>query len=549
MRVRRSSLFLLAVAAVLAALLGSTLVAPAQARVAATGSDEATSDPATDPATETALDALRNVRALLNGVVEGGRGLLAPFLPAEPTSYDATLALRELALTKHQLTGAARAEAESYLARPTDPAGPDNPDRAYSVPEATPICEGAVCVHYVPGSNDAPSLTDSDADGRPDYIEIVLATTVKVHNTYVNAGYRAPKGDGTRGGGSNKTDIYIADIGDDRLYGYCTTDQKIPRRGPFDAWAYCVLDDDYAASEFPTNTALENLQVTVAHEYFHAVQFGYDIAEDSWFLEATAVWAEDELYDAVDDNLQYLRQSPLRFPRVPMDTFGGSFHYGTWIFMRYLTERYPASQGGLPTIIRDMVRKMDGSAGAPDFYSIQAVKAVLKQRGTDFPKIFAKFASGNRRPADTYSEGKVNRYQPSPLAKRYVLGRGQSKGDTIKPDHLTSSTVRFSPAKQLRGNIKLRLQVKMPPVQQGSAAVAAIKMKSGKVRVVALKINGKGSGFKQLPFSAGKVKYIELTLANAGTSYTCFNGGPYSCQGSSKNDNAKVTFRGTVGRG
>ena len=47
------------------------------------------------------------------------------------------------------------------------------------------------------------------------------------------------------------------------------------------------------------------------------------------------------MYTNVNDNLQYLRQSPLRFPRVPMDTFGGSFHYGTWNFFRYLSGALP----------------------------------------------------------------------------------------------------------------------------------------------------------------------------------------------------------------
>ncbi|MDQ4055566.1 MAG: hypothetical protein M3237_23135, partial [Actinomycetota bacterium] len=466
--------------------------------------------------------------------------------PAEPTAYDATMALRELALTKHALAGAARAEAENYLARPTDPPGPNNPDRSYGPVEETPACAGAVCVHYVASSNDAPVLTDDNANGRPDYVDLVLGTTVKVHNTYVAAGYRPPKSDGMRGTGP-ETDIYIQDIGGDGLYGYCTSDQNIPSNGPYDAWAYCVVDDDYAAHQFPTNTPRENLQVTVAHEYFHAVQFGYDIAEDSWFLEATAAWVEDEVYDAVNDNVQYLSQSPLRLPRVPMDTFGGSFHYGTWIFFRYLSERYPASQGGLPTVVRDMVRKTDGSKGAPDLYSMQAVKAVLKARGADLPKLFAKFANANRRPAKTYSEGRANNYRPSPLLKKLILGRGQSRGDTFSADHLTSGTVRFSPARALRARTtKLRLQVRMAPARRGSAAVAAIKLRSGKVRVVPVRIRANGSGAKALPFSARTVKYIELTLANAGTNYACFNGGPYSCQGTSKNDNVKETYRGTV---
>ena len=417
------------------------------------------------------------------------------------------------------------------------------------MPEETPACSGAVCVHYVATTSDAPDTTDADTNGRPDYIDTALAAAVTVHNTYVKAGYRAPKADGNLGGNS-KTDIYIADIGDDGLYGYCTSDQRIPNSGPYDAWAYCVLDNDYALDEFPTNTPIENLKVTIAHEYFHAVQFGYDIAEDSWFLEATAAWVEDEMYDGVDDNLQYLRQSPLRLPRVPMDTFGGSFHYGTWIFFRYLSEKYPAAQAGLPTIVRDMIRKIDGSKGKPDLHSMQAVKTVLKQRGTDFPKIFAKFSAENRRPAQTYSEGKVNKYPRAPLVRKLRLGRGQTKSDSVKLDHLTSATVRFKPSPRLQSSkTKLRILVHMAKANRGSAAYASVKLKSGKVRLVRIKIKSSGYGLKSLRFSARETKYIELTLANAGTNYSCFNGGPYSCQGSSKNENVKEAFKVSVLRG
>jgi hypothetical protein len=531
MPVRRSSL----VAVALVAILGSLLVSPAGARV----TDDAGQATAESSSTA-AIAALRDVRAIFNGELPGGRVLPLPGVPAGPAAYDATLALRDLALLKDELTGAARVEAERYLARPTEPGDRD----AYTVAEAPPACSGPVCVHYVASSGDAPNLTDGNGNGRPDYVDTVLATTIRVHNTLVAAGYRAPKPD--RGlGGSNQTDIYIADIADDGRYGYCTTDQNVPRQGPYDAWAYCVLDDDY--NEFRTHTPLENLQVTVAHEYFHAVQFGYDAAEDSWFLEATAAWMEDEMYDDVDDNVQYLVQSPLRYPRVPLDTFAAGFHYGTWIFFRYLSERYPASQAGLPTVVRDMWRKADSASGAPDQYSIQAVKSVLKAQGAEFPQLFARFSAANRRPAQTYSEGRVNKYRPAPLARSFRLAKGQSRGDTINADHLTSATVRFTPSTKVRGkNAQLRIQVNMAPAKRGSAAVASIKLKSGKVRVVPIKIMGSGTGVRALPFSVRKVKHVELTLANAGTNYACYNGGPYSCQGASRNDDTKETFRATV---
>src|SRR5690242_18933071 len=102
-------------------------------------------------------------------------------------------------------------------------------------------------------------------------------------------GYNAPLNDSK--GPNNKLDIDVADIGDEGLYGYCTPEQQVGG-----AWAYsgyCVLDDDYAPSEFPTNTPTENLEVTAAHEFFHAIQFAYDAAEDAWMMEGTAAWMED----------------------------------------------------------------------------------------------------------------------------------------------------------------------------------------------------------------------------------------------------------------
>jgi hypothetical protein len=28
--------------------------------------------------------------------------------------------------------------------------------------------------------------------------------------------------------------------------------------------------------------------VTAAHEFFHAIQYGYDVSEDPWLMESTA---------------------------------------------------------------------------------------------------------------------------------------------------------------------------------------------------------------------------------------------------------------------
>jgi len=280
------------------------------------------------PLTRTAPDAL--TRALARGeltpaqyALERAASLFRPgrvaarYGPiARPNPRDATLILRDLVLRVGKLSGADRQRALAILARPTD-ATPGDPDR-YSTPEATPVCATHVCIHYVTSTSDAVDATDvrdgngvAGANGIPDYVDDALRVfESEVWGEEVTTrGFRAPKSDASSANDGTspsdptgaKFDVYLAEIGDESLYGYCTTDD--PHWFPewdghythFDASAYCVVDNDFDASEFPAHTPLENLEVTAAHELFHAVQFAYDYYEDAWFMEATATWAEDEL--------------------------------------------------------------------------------------------------------------------------------------------------------------------------------------------------------------------------------------------------------------
>jgi hypothetical protein len=509
---RRAPLPLLALVATLA-VLATLLAAPgATARADTAGAGKAAS--ATPSAAEKALD---RAQTILDGTRRG----------------DATLALRDLALRLDELDAGDRAAAQRVLARPTG----GNDEDSYGSNPVTNICSDVVCVHYV--------VTGPEAT-TPSYAQTTLDTATFVHKRYVAAGYRAPKADGGKGG-SDLPDIYIANIGDRRLYGYCTTDENKPFRPPWDRYAYCVVDNDYSSSEFPTNTPLENLQVTVAHEYFHAVQYAYDFAEDGWLLEATAAWVEDELYDGVDDNRQYLAASPLRQPRKSMDQFditGGGYHYGIWIFFRYLSERFPASQGGLATIVRDIWRRADGSGPArKDQYSWQAVSTVLRARKTTPQQIFTAFSAANRRPGKTYSEGKA--YRASPLAGKIALAKRQVRRE-VRLSHLSSATYRATPARALTGPTwKLRVSVDMAPTFRGSHAVITTYLKNGTQRVLPVKLDKQGNGSRPVVFARGKVSWVEVTLANASGRFACWKQTLFSCQGVAKDDRLlqRVTFR------
>jgi hypothetical protein len=158
---------------------------------------------------------------------------------------DATLALRDLYFAKDALRGADRAAAEAFLARPTDHTPGNNTDIDYGgVPEAPSVCGTNVCIHYIAPGVSADSVANVDtapANDIPDYVDFALATMEQVHTTYFEAGYKEPKSDlgSTSNGGSGLTDVYLAQIADDHLYGYCASDDP-ERTTSYDISAYCV---------------------------------------------------------------------------------------------------------------------------------------------------------------------------------------------------------------------------------------------------------------------------------------------------------------------
>jgi hypothetical protein len=260
---------------------------------------------------------------------------------------------------------------------------------SYTVPEApeSPHCGPHFCVHWVDQGPDAPRLKDTDGDGVPDYVERVLAVAENVHRVEnEKLGWREPLSDGTLGGGEGETDIYLAEIGPG-LFGYAAPDRgqdETPGGTPRHLHGYLVLDNDYEPFEFPETTQGRDLKVTIAHEYDHILQFGYEAYEDPWFAESTAVWMEDQVYNGIDDYLRYVRhwvrlwQTPLTAPSLKM--------YGSAVWNEWLAHHYG------PALIREAWA--DATAARPEGFAVAAYEAAIRGAGpSSFGHDFTRFAA------------------------------------------------------------------------------------------------------------------------------------------------------------
>lgn len=248
-------------------------------------------------------------------------------------------------------------------------------------------------IHYDLTGTNAVDNTITNENNIPDYINTMANIFEEVYShDIIELGYTPPPSDGTEGGGSNLYDIYVKST---NAYGWTDYGTKIgdnPNSSENENNAYLsfiTLRNNYDASAGFPNTELENIQVTAAHEYFHAIQLGYDGDEALWLMEATAVWMEEEHYDDVNDCYQYMIPW-FEKPHLSLNSSAGLHPYGSFILFKYIDEHL----GGSDIIKRtwEQSRIFDSTK---DDYSIQAVDEALKSVNHSFKKALNNMAIAN----------------------------------------------------------------------------------------------------------------------------------------------------------
>ncbi len=271
-------------------------------------------------------------------------------------------------------------------------------------------------IHYDTTGYNAPPMIDKNNNGIPDYVDSVAYYFDYVYDIYINEmGFRSPYLDkGSRG--SDHYDVYLWDLGnsdsvDDPHYHeggtygltYFANRDAISTEPFLRTYSYIVIDNDFSAQDstrpqkgksFPTYKypGIPSLKVTVAHEFFHAIQFMYGISQPAatTIMEMTAVAMERVIFPETPDYINYVRQL---FRNTASYAFGidnANTGYGHSIFNQYIIEKFGVS------IMRDI---WENVAKGYEVYS--ALDLALKQYNSSLPNAWCEFLdwayfTGNR---------------------------------------------------------------------------------------------------------------------------------------------------------
>lgn len=142
-------------------------------------------------------------------------------------------------------------------------------------------------IHYGVGGKNGVSAVDKNLNGIPDYVDSVAYYLELSRRLLVDSlRFSDPPADGVAGG-SSAYDVYITDLGNGEE-GVTTYGYTVPE---YDAMPYktswLVIDNDYSGNDKTKDPATgkiyssysisgyDALKITIVHEYFHGVQFGY----------------------------------------------------------------------------------------------------------------------------------------------------------------------------------------------------------------------------------------------------------------------------------
>jgi len=276
------------------------------------------------------------------------------------------------------------------------------------------IDEGIFRFHYTLTGNDAVSPVDADENGVPDYVDLVVTTFTNIGLIdFTDMQFVRPPGDGwytqIDDGGSDHYDVYIFNL-ETGYYGYVQAEDYAQNNSPITRGDNEFSEGAEEERAMVTFMALRNnyndfsgieseiIEVTSAHEFFHAVQYGYDGWEAGWLLESTAVWMEEHHYDNINDCYQFLQEF-FEEPYLALN-YDVNRGYGAYIYFSYLTDNRVSND-----LIRTLFER-SREYNSYDFdYSIPTLMTALNDYNLDFEIVTHDFFIANGMLSNSDSAG------------------------------------------------------------------------------------------------------------------------------------------------
>lgn len=354
-----------------------------------------------------------------------------------------------------------------------------------------------------------PDIVDSWAD----YFEEAWEKEI------VELGYVSPTGTGTY-----LYDIYIANSADGTPG---NNDDQTPSLG-YNFWGitatYCdyenfnpVCKDDVSNSYsyIMVNGNLRDpgtMMVTAAHELFHAIQFSYPTIdnwfsiEKRWWIEATATWMEEVVYDDINSYYSRIR-SWLKNPYLSLKYSGNRYtdhEYGDAIFIIFITDIYLRDQNFSRNFVKYVWEDEDSGIETidsvlKDIYNMPGLESAFKE----FVALNAVADIGVERGG--YEEGtQYGRVAVTKMHDQYPVPLTTVAGE-VAPQELGSNYIRF-----------------FPPDNENHTLVIGFDGSDGiNWAAILVKVMSDGTGYDKEEIAlASPLRYGCLAIEGFGTTYS-----------------------------
>ena len=224
-------------------------------------------------------------------------------------------------------------------------------------------------IHYAISGNDSVNISDTNFNGVPDYIdEVAAAFDSSYQKEVIDYGFQDPFDV------VDTIHIYIGNLAKN-IYALAHPNFVMELRNNYNGF----LD------AYDTMPELA-IRVTVAHEFFHFIQFTYydtdNYSSFPFIYEASAVWMEDEVYPQIDDYLQYIPTFYKNIDKSLLTSYPDVW-YSRCLWFKYLKNR----EGfGLP-VIKSMWDNLE-----TDTSLYENIDKILIDYGSNFAEAYGEFA-------------------------------------------------------------------------------------------------------------------------------------------------------------